>query len=353
MKPGDARFLAGMLLVLALWACSERAAPQDAQPGGAPEATEEAWYAIYFTDPGAEFPEGGADEALAAAMDAARASVDVAVYELDLATIGEALIRAHQRGVKVRLATESDNMDEEAVQALKDAGIPVLGDRREGYMHNKFTVIDRYEVWTGSMNYTANDVYRNNNNLMRIRSVELAQDYTTEFEEMFVEDLFGARDHAANPYPSLTIHGTPVEVYFSPDDGVAAHILEQIGQAQESVCFLAYSYTSDAIGDAMLERAKAGVSVAGVFEKLQVKANTGDEYDRLRMAGLDVWLDATPRNMHDKVIVIDRETVITGSYNFTQRAETLNDENALIIHNAAIAALYQAECEKLLAQAKK
>ena len=59
-------------------------------------------------------------------------------------------------------------------------------------MHNKFTVIDRLEVWTGSMNYTINEAYFNDNNLIRIRSEQLAENYSTEFEEMFVDDQFRA-----------------------------------------------------------------------------------------------------------------------------------------------------------------
>ena len=74
-----------------------------------------------------------------------------------------------------------------------DAGIPVLGDRREGLMHDKFVVIDRSEVWLGSMNYTYSGTYEDNNQLIHIRSVEMAENYTTEFEEMFVDDKFGAR----------------------------------------------------------------------------------------------------------------------------------------------------------------
>jgi phosphatidylserine/phosphatidylglycerophosphate/cardiolipin synthase-like enzyme len=251
------------------------------------------------------------------------------------------------------MVMESDNMDEEAVQAIKDAGIPVIGDRREGYMHDKFTVIDRLEVWGGSMNYTSNDAYRNNNNLIRIRSSVLAEDYTTEFNEMFDEDLFGPDDRAATPHPSLTVNGTPIEVYFSPDDGVAAHIVSLIQGAQQSIYFLAYSFTSDDISEAMLVCAQAGVTVAGVFEESQVKSNTGDEYDKLRTAGLDVRLDGNRRNMHDKIILIDRQTVITGSYNFSANAEKKNDENVMVIHSTDIAALYMQEFEKVFALGQK
>lgn len=313
------------------------------------------WFAVYFTEPvvaGTTAFSGGPDEALAQAIDRARLSVDIAAYDFDLRSLRDALLAAHNRGVTVRMVTDSDNIDNPEVQELKDAGIPILGDRREALMHNKFVVIDRLEVWGGSMNYTVNDAYKNNNNLIRIRSNRLAEDYTTEFEEMFMADQFGPKSPANTPYPQLTVEGTPLEVYFSPDDGVAAHVVQLIGKAQQSIYFMAYSFTSDAIGAAMLERAGAGVTVAGVFEETQVASNTGDEYDRLRQAGLDVRLDGNPRNMHHKVIIIDEQIVITGSYNFSQSAEKNNDENLLVIHNPLIASQFLDEFRKVFSQAK-
>ena len=120
------------------------------------------------------------------------------------------------RGVVVRMVLESDNMDNEEIQQIQDAGISIIGDQHEGLMHNKFIVIDRSEVWTGSMNFTASGVYKDNSNLIRIRSKKVAEDYTNEFEKMFVDGLFGPDRSANTPNPKLTIDGTPVEIYFSP-----------------------------------------------------------------------------------------------------------------------------------------
>ena len=180
---------------------------------------------------------GGPDQHLAEAIASARLSVDVAVLDLDLWSLRDALIDAHRRGVAVRLVVDSDYLDGKEIQEIRDAGIPVLGDRREGLMHNKFAVIDRAEVWTGSMNYTVSEAYRNNNNLVRLSSPRLADDYTTEFEEMFVDDLFGPGSPANTPYPALSVDGTQVEVYFSPDDGVTQRMVELILSAEESVYF--------------------------------------------------------------------------------------------------------------------
>jgi phosphatidylserine/phosphatidylglycerophosphate/cardiolipin synthase-like enzyme len=310
------------------------------------------WYSLYFTRPDsstASLLRGGPDESLAQAIRQARLSVDVAAYQFNLASLKNALLDAQRRGVTVRMVTDSDYLDEEAVQALIAAGIPVLGDRREGLMHDKFAIIDRQEVWTGSMNYTDNGAYLNDNNLIRIRSTRLAEDYLSEFEEMFVEDFFGPSSPANTPYSSLSINGELLQVYFSPEDGTADHLVELIRGAKQSIYFLAYSYTSDEIALAMIDRAKAGVTVAGVFETSQFRSNTGTEFKHLLSAGVDVRLDGNPRNMHHKVIILDGQTVVTGSYNFSASAEDRNDENTLVIHSPEIAAQFMAEYQRIFA----
>ena len=311
-------------------------------------------YSIYFTEPhaGKLSYRGGPDEALAQAIEQARLSVDVAAYQLGLWSIRDALLDAHQRGVAVRVVTESDNLDGEEIQQIQQAGIPVLGDRREGLMHNKFVVIDQLETWTGSMNLTLNGAYRNDNNLLRLRSSRLAQDYTTEFEEMFVEDKFGPGSPANTPYPELSIDGMQVEVLFSPDDGVAERLVELVQGAQESVLFLAYSFTSDDLALAMIDRARSGVRVAGVMEANQYRSNMGTEYDRLRKSGVQVRLDGNPNRMHHKVLIVDGRVVVTGSYNFSQSAETRNDENTLVIHSPELAQAFVEEFERVYKQGK-
>ena len=99
------------------------------------------------------------------------------------------------------MVVESDNLDEIEIQELEQAGIEVLGDRRESLMHNKFVVIDGLEVWTGSMNFTVNGAYRNDNNLIHIRSTQIGRELHVEFEEMFVDDMFGDNAHSPNTQP--------------------------------------------------------------------------------------------------------------------------------------------------------
>ncbi|MDO9130973.1 MAG: phospholipase D-like domain-containing protein [Anaerolineales bacterium] len=343
-----------LLIALVVTACGSQPVATPIQPTvtSAPSAN---WLRVYFTDPAspdAKNYTGGPDEALAAAIHSARLSVDMAVYSLNLWSIRDALLDAHHRGVNVRIVMESDNMDSDEAQELIAAGIPILGDRREGLMHDKFVVIDRQEVWSGSMNFTTGGAYKDDNNLIRILSVEVALDYTTEFDEMFVDDKFGPATVADTPYPNPTIDGTPLEIYFSPDDGVAARLVELIQSAQESIYFLAYSFTSNDIGAAVRERAGAGVTVAGVMDAGQVNSNQGTEYDPFRQAGLDIRLDGSAGLMHHKLFIIDGKIVITGSYNFSASAEERNDENVVIIFNPDVAAQYLTEFQRVYAQAQ-
>lgn len=314
------------------------------------------WLEVYFTEPGdpnAFDYRGGPDAALAKAVDQARVSVDAAVYDLNLWSLRDAFLDAHRRGLTVRIVVESDNLDEPEIRTLINEGIPVLGDRREGLMHDKFVVLDRREVWTGSMNFTTSDGYLNDNHLVRLRSDRLAENYTFEFEEMFVEDLFGPETRAATPNPIFQVGGVQVETYFSPDDDTEARLVELVNSAQSSVYFLAFSFTSDPIAAALVARSEAGVVVAGVFEESQVVSNIGSEYKNLLKEGIDVRLDSNQRNMHHKVLIIDAETVVIGSYNFSQSAAARNDENTLILYDPQTADQFMQEFRRIFENAHR
>ena len=314
------------------------------------------WYELYFTDPmhpDAGSLRGGPDLRLASAIDDARLSVDLAVYSMSLWSIRNSLIDALHRGVEVRVVMESSNMDRDVPEELIDAGITILGDRREGLMHDKFVIIDRSELWIGSMNFTIGGGYKDNNNLMRFYSQKLIENYQTEFDEMFVGDHFGPDTVSDTPNPVTFIEGTMIETYFSPDDGVADAIVDIISDADESIYFMAYSFTSDPISEAIQGRARDGVTVAGVLDYSQMRSNQGGEYDTFAQAGYDVRTDGIKGLMHHKVFIIDEKIVITGSYNFSRSAEERNDENILVIYNSDIAQEFLKEFERVQAQAEQ
>jgi len=313
----------------------------------AAEVISGGWYQLYFTGPTPDNLSGGIPDKVAASFDTARKTLDAAVYEFNLTSLSDALIRAAQRGVRVRLVTDTDSMEEETITALANASIPVVDDQRSAIMHDKFVVIDSSVVWVGSMNFTVNDAYKNDNNFMQITSPRLAQNYTAEFEEMFSQQDFGPGSPANTPNPSLNLNGTRLENYFSPDDGVAARILDVLQSAQKSIYFMAFTFTRTDFTDVMVAKAQAGVTVQGVFEKRQIAAGADQAWNALQGAGIDVRQDGNSFTMHHKVIIVDGQIVVTGSYNFTKAAEESNDENVLIIHNPEIAAAYMNEWKEI------
>jgi phosphatidylserine/phosphatidylglycerophosphate/cardiolipin synthase-like enzyme len=287
--------------------------------------------------------QGGPEDALIQAIDHAVCCVDLAVYDIDLENIARALLRAASRGVKVRVVTDSDNDRGEAIDMLRAMKIPIVGDQRTALMHDKFIVIDREEVWLGSMNLTTNDAYLNDNNFLRFRTPALAVPFLEEFEEMFTRHIFGAGSAGESGATIPVGDGCIAQALFAPDDSPAGEIVRRIRAAQRTVYLMAFSFTSKDIAAALQERAAQGVQVLGVVEQSQERSNTGAQFQLLKGAKLDFRLDGNPRNMHHKVILIDRELIITGSYNFTESAEHNNDEDALLLQCEATAALFENE----------
>lgn len=326
---------------------------QPSTTGGQAEVVSGEFYSVYFTDPVIPFDDvttGGNEQYLIELINNAQSSIDAAMFEFDLQDVADALIAAKERGVIVRVVYDDEHTeDDPQIEELIAAGIPATPDERSALMHDKFYVFDRSIVWTGSMNFTMNGVYRNNNNAIVIRSTQLAENYTTEFEEMFGGE-FGPTSPANTPNPVFSINDVQIENYFAPEDDVMTHVIDAVSQANTSIHIMVFSFTEDALGQAILQRAQAGVEVSAIFE--QRGANTEySECNAFLDAGLNVMLDGNPRTFHHKVIIIDGQTVVVGSFNFSNNATESNDENLLIIHDANIAGSYEAEFNRRIAQA--
>jgi phosphatidylserine/phosphatidylglycerophosphate/cardiolipin synthase-like enzyme len=135
------------------------------------------------------------------------------------------------------------------------------------------------------------------------------------------------------------------EVYFSPNGGCTDAIVRELDKAQSTVLVQAYSFTSAPIAKALLDAHKRGVKVQVILDKSQ----RGDQYSSATFfanAGIPVKIDAAHAIAHNKVMVIDGETVITGSFNFTKAAEENNAENLLVIHDKQLAEQYTKNWEE-------
>jgi phosphatidylserine/phosphatidylglycerophosphate/cardiolipin synthase-like enzyme len=130
-----------------------------------------------------------------------------------------------------------------------------------------------------------------------------------------------------------------LEVYFSPHGGCTEAIIGELNKAKNTILVQAYSFTSAPIAKALLNAHKRGVKVEVILDKSQ-KTQKYSSATFLFNQGIPVKIDAQHAIAHNKVMIIDGETVITGSFNFTKAAEESNAENLLVIRDKKLAERY-------------
>ena len=150
---------------------------------------------------------------------------------------------------------------------------------------------------------------------------------------------------AQAPTPAKTNPSQPqaevVGLYFTPPADVAAAVIEVIDQSKTEVLVQAYGFTHNGIAQALLRAHARGVMVKVL---LDAKTDTSNRYvtDLLQAQQIPLKLDASHAIAHNKVIVVDGELVITGSFNFTNSAQTRNAENLLVLKSIGLADSYKA-----------
>lgn len=157
---------------------------------------------------------------------------------------------------------------------------------------------------------------------------------------------------AATPRVAQPAPGTPHEVYFSPDGGCTEAVVREVGKARSSVRVQAYSFTSAPIAKALVEAHRRGVKVEVLLDKSQ-KRERYTVADFLNNAGIPTYIDSKHAIAHDKVMVLDGKTVLTGSFNFTKAAEESNAENLLVLRDEVLAAKYVGNWVRHRAHAKR
>lgn len=137
---------------------------------------------------------------------------------------------------------------------------------------------------------------------------------------------------------SVTLN-IPSQVYFSPHGGCTDAIVKEISKAKQEILVQAYSFTSKEIAKALADAHKRGVRTEIILDKSNrtAKYSAGDFTSHM---GIPTYIDSAHAIAHNKIMIVDRETVITGSFNFTKAAEEHNAENLLILKNRDLAKLY-------------
>ncbi len=353
-----AALAASVIMIVSGVLYQSQSQPQDQLP--AQVSSLPAWLTLYFTNPNPpDDIQNGVDGKITPLIEAAASTIDVVSFDLNLPSAIQALVKAHERGVRVRVIYDGENGDAEVdndivgkfngVETLSEAGVTMVdGGRSNGLMHNKIILIDGKTLIMGSWNLSYNDTFRNNNNILVITAPQLIANYQAKINEGLEQKRFGAKAKVGAQTPSMTIDGVQVENYFSPVDDVMDKLVQYVQGAQKSVHFYAFTYTHADLSAAMIARSQAGVDVQGVIEN---RGASQGALVPLFCARLPVKTDGNKYTMHHKVILIDGETVITGSFNFTKSADTANDDNILVIHNAALAEQYEQEYQRILSPA--
>jgi phosphatidylserine/phosphatidylglycerophosphate/cardiolipin synthase-like enzyme len=313
------------------------------------------WLQLYFINP-TTAKANSFETVLVNAINQATTSIDIASFDFNLKNVVDALAAAQKRGVKVRLVIDAEegNMDIEQTsttsgyKALFELGrvnVPYVdGGRSNGLMHNKIYIFDAKVLYIGSWNAAFNDTTRNDNNMLRITNTSIISNFLAKFNEMYENKRFGARAQVGAIRPKLTAEGTPVEIYFSPVDDVMSRLIAEVNGAKKSVRFMIFTFTYDALADAMIAQMKKGLKVEGVIES---RGASNGELPRLFCAKVPVRSDGNSGTLHHKVIIIDDETVITGSFNFTEGANIRNDDYSIIIRNKNVAQAFIAEYNRV------
>ena len=251
-------------------------------------------------------------------------------------------------------------------------------------MHNKFAIVDGTWVWTGSWNFTINDTYGSEanrtagvlsghtNHAVEIRSEDLADEYTQEFDEMWGSST-ATPNHSVSNFHSrksdntthtVTVGGKTVEVYFSPSEGAMGRVTDAVDtDADLSAHFCIYAFSDQGLTDALktkwegsateLTGTLTGFKVQGVFESgywnqywsasMDMTARDGSPDQSVKWNNLaPAYFDGEDNLLHHKYMIVDVNSesdplVVTGSMNWSANGDDTNDENTLVIHDAAIA----------------
>lgn len=307
------------------------------------------------------------DDMLISYIDACVSTLDIAIYNSYSANgasgIAGAINAAYTRGVQVRVIY--DGSTSSVMIPLLNPAIPILASPTSstyGIMHNKFVVFDANHsnanlpyVWTGSTNWTTAQIDGpDKNSAIVIQDQALALGYKIEFEEMWGSTTmtpnatlskFGP-DKTNNTPHTYLIGGKTVNSYFSPSDGTNAKIITAINTANNDIDIATMLITRSDISNALINKFNSGIS--NLYMVLDSQNPTGNQLSALQ-SGINTSQVVTYTAsgiMHHKFMCIDNfnsssdPQVLLGSHNWSNSAETRNDENTLIVHDANITNQY-------------
>ena len=200
------------------------------------------------------------------------------------------------------------------------------------------------------MNLTFTGAYRNRENLVRLNNSQAAINYSEEFSQLWVGTH--NQDNTATNFFTIrsSSNDISVDIHFSPDDNFrSTRLIPLLREAKQSIHMMAFSFTSQAIADELVALDQQGIDVKVVVDSSQ-SGQPSSQFNDLLAQNLDIRRDGQAFKLHHKVIVIDGRIVVTGSYNFSENAESRNDENSVVIDTAEVAGIFEREFADIYGQ---
>lgn len=266
-------------------------------------------------------------------INSSQKTLDIAIYSFTNLSISDAIINAYKRGVKVRMIIEyskvqTDKVDP-AITKLINANIPIRilrGGGLYGIMHNKITIIDSSLLITGSYNFTSNANINNFENIVFVDNYSDVSSYINYFETMWSK----ATD-INYPSKSLSLPSDVPTALLTTLNSIRTNIIKMINYSQKSIDIAVYSISDNDIFNALINAKNRGIKIRIVTDRLQ--STQSQTVKNLYDSGFDIKIsDGFNKGMmHNKYAVFDNSFVITGSFNWSNNAETYNWENAVIL----------------------
>ena len=278
----------------------------------------------------------------------AQNSLYISTYGCDtIPEMHKAFLNAKARGVKIQVvydtSIKNDYPDTKILVNLADTSAT---EAKSILMHNKFMIIDKSKVITGSMNFSTTDLSGFNSNcLFFINSKEIAQIYLEEFNQM----LAGKFHNSKIPikHKTVLLNNTKVTPFFSPKDKIITNnVIPMINQANKYIYIPAFIITHQDFADSLIKAKQRGVDIKLIIDATNYQASNS-KVKTLRNAGIPVKIENYAGKVHSKSIIIDDKYIISGSMNFTLSGENKNDENVLIIEDERLARYYRGFFEYL------
>jgi len=157
-----------------------------------------------------------------------------------------------------------------------------------------------------------------------------------EYPAIWTRDNPAATGPSHSP-PTVEAHSPAVTTCFTPAQACADLIVSILDHAQSQIRLQAYGFTAAPILAALVAAKQRGLDLVVLLDKSDERASSGSGAAYVARAGIPVFIDYQPAIAHNKVIVVDKHIVVTGSYNFTAAAERKNTENVTIIDAAEVA----------------